>query len=145
VKHRTGSAMPMVLFGMALAILIATVGWSRAWGRRTTSTHLGLAWQSRLLAESATACALQDAVARQKPTGTDSTATDTAKKSKTISVQDTTGSTCGFNGPAPGSMSWDPPSGTQILSVRARGVVLESGAPLPTELRSTWGGAPPAG
>jgi len=143
MKFRSGSAMPMVLFGMALAILIATVGWSRAWSRRTTSAHLSLAWQSRLLAESATACALQDAVARQKQAKSDSTATDTTRKVKTISVRDTTDAVCAFNGPSPGSMSWDPPAGTQLLSVLARGEVTESGRPLSTELRSTWGGAPP--
>ena len=143
MRIRSGSAMPMVLFGMALAILIATLGWSRAWSRRTTSAHQSLAWQSRLQAESATACALQDAVARQKPPRMDSTATDTSKKAKTVSVRDTTDSTCSFHGSSPGTMSWDPPAGTQLLSVRARGEVLESGRPLSTELRSTWGGAPP--
>jgi len=143
VKRRLGSAMPMVLFGMALALLIAAVGWSRAWTRRTESAHLCLAWQSRLLAESATACALQDAMARQVPAAKDSTVKDTAGKVATASIRDTTDSVCGFRGPAPGSMSWDPPAGTQLLSVHARGSVMESGKPLVVELRSTWGGAPP--
>lgn len=144
MNRRTGSAMPMVLFGMALAILIATAGWTRAWTRRTTSAHQSLVWQSRLLAESATACALQDAIARQAQARTDSTATDTTGKTKTVSVKDTADSACAFHGTSPGSMSWDPPAGTQLLSVRARGEVTESGKPLPTEISSTWGGAPPA-
>ena len=72
----------------------------------------------------------------------DSTATDTTKK-KTISVRDTTDSSCLFHGPATGSMSWEPPAGTQLLFVRAIGEVTESGKPLSTDLVSTWGGAPP--
>jgi hypothetical protein len=143
VKRRVGSAMPMVLFGMALALLIAAVGWTRAWNRRTESAHLCLAWQSRLLAESATACALQDAMARQVAPVEDSTAKDTTAKTPKASVRDTTDSACGFLGPSPGSMSWDPPAGTQLLSVHARGSVEESGRPLVVELSSVWGGAPP--
>ncbi len=133
----------MVLFGMALALLIAAVGWTRAWSRRTESAHLCLAWQSRLLAESATACALQDAMARQVPAARDSTTKDTTSKRRSTSVQDTADSACGFLGPAPGTMSWEPPAGTQLLSVHARGSVTESGQPLVVELRSIWGGAPP--
>jgi hypothetical protein len=143
MNPRTGSAMPMVLFGMALAILVATVGWSRSWSRRTTSAHMSLAWQSRLLAESATACALHDAIARQMQPTRDSTATDTTRKRKTISVRDTSDSSCGFHGPVDGSMEWSAPAGTQLLFVRARGEVTESGKSLPTEMSSTWGGAPP--
>ncbi|HXP90775.1 MAG TPA: hypothetical protein VN931_07610 [Fibrobacteria bacterium] len=143
MRRGTGSAMPMVLFGMALALLIAAVGWTRAWTRRTESAHLCLAWQSRLLAESATACALQEAMARQIPTAKDSTTRDTTAKRRSTSVQDTADSTCGFLGPSPGTMSWEPAAGTQLLSVHARGSVLESGRPLVVELRSVWGGAPP--
>lgn len=139
---RTASAMPMVLFGMALAILIATLGWSRAWTRRTVSAHRSLAWQSRLLAESATACALQDALARQKQAATDSTSKDTTRKT-TVSVQDTTGSVCSFHGTPPGGISWDPPAGTQLLSIHAKGTGSESGHPLVAQMFSTWGGAPP--
>ena len=56
--------MPIVLFGMALAIGIAGLAWERSWSRRMTSAHAALAWQAQLLAESGTACALQEALAR---------------------------------------------------------------------------------
>lgn len=140
---RRGSAMPMVLFGMALAIGIATLAWTRSWTRRTTSSHADLAWQSQLLAESATACALQEALARASSQATkDTTAKDTARK-KIVTIRDTVDTACGFHGPAPGTMSWEQPAGTQLLAVRARGSVLESGQPLETEMRSIWGGNPP--
>jgi hypothetical protein len=135
--------MPMVLFGMALAIAIATLGWSRSWTRRSVSSHAATAWQARLLAESATACALQEAAARETGTRRDSTAKDTSAVRKPIPVRDTTDSVCGFRRTPPGSMSWDPPAGTQLLSIRARGEVTESGKPLVDVLLSTWGGAPP--
>lgn len=140
---RRGSAMPMVLFGMALAIAMATLGWSRSWTRREVSAHECLVWQSRLLAESATACAISEATARQAQGTRDTTVRDTSSKRTSISVRDTSDSTCGFRNAPKGTMSWDPPAGTQLLSVHATGTVIESGKPLATELLSTWGGAPP--
>lgn len=140
---RRGSAMPMVIFGMAVAIGLATLAWNRSWSRRTTSAHADLAWQSQLLAESGTACALQEALARAgAPKKDTSTIKDSAKKS-IVTIRDTTDTACVFHGTAPGEMSWDQPAGTQLLTIRATGTVLESGEPFKTTMRSTWGGNPP--
>ncbi len=135
--------MPFVLFGMAVAIGIASIAWSRAWTRRTTSAHAEIAWQAQLLAESGTACAVQEALARNgSKTAKDSTSKDTTKAK--VEVRDTADTACVFHGPAPGAMSWDEPAGTQLLSIRATGSVMEGGKPLVAILHSIWGGNPPA-
>lgn len=148
-SFRRGSAMPIVLGGMAVAIGLATLAWNRSWSRRTTSAHADLAWQAQLLAESGTACALQEAMARagsppaQTPqTPPNSTAPQPAQK-PIVTIRDTTDTACVFHGGAPGEMSWDQPAGTQLLTIRATGTVLESGEPLKTTMQSTWGGNPP--
>jgi len=140
---RRGSAMPMVLFGMAVAILIATLAWNRAWTRRTTSAHADISWQAQLLAESGTACALQEALARSgAPKAKDTTAKDSTAKTKVV-IRDTVDTSCTFHFRSPGEMTWDQPTGTQLLTIHATGTVMESGKPLTATMRSTWGGDPP--
>lgn len=135
--------MPIVLFGMALAIGIAGLAWQRSWSRRTTSAHAALLWQAQLLAESGTACALQEALARAgSSVAKDSTAKDTTAKSKP-GIADTADTACGFHRPPPGAMSWETPAGSQILNLRTTGTVTESGEPLVVSMRSSWGGDPP--
>lgn len=138
-----GSAMPMVLGGMAVAIGLATLAWNRSWSRRTTSAHADLAWQSQLLAESGTACALQEALARAGAPKPDTSTKKDSSLKPIVTIRDTTDTACVFHGGAPGEMSWDQPAGTQLLTIRATGTVLESGKPLETIMRSTWGGNPP--
>lgn len=135
--------MPMVLFGMAVAILIATLAWNRSWTRRTVSNHADLAWQAQLLAESGTACALQEAMARAGTAkAKDTTAKDSLAKTKIV-IRDTADSSCAFHRSPPGEMTWDEPAGTQLLTIHATGTVQESGRPLTNKMRSTWGGNPP--
>lgn len=142
-RPRRGNAVPMVLLGMALAIGIASLAWNRAWSRRTTSSHAALAWQAHLLAESGTACALQEALARATSSKVkDTTAKDTTIKPQAILV-DTADSACAFHRPVAGTMTWEEPAGTQLLGLRASGTVTESGHPLTAWMRSIWGGNPP--
>lgn len=142
-RFRRGSAMPFVLAGMALAIGIASLAWQRSWSRRTTSAHATLSWQAQLLAESATACALQEALARSVSGAVrDTTARDTTLKPKPV-LADTADTACGFHRGAPGAMAWETPAGSQLLLLRASGTVTESGRPLVVSMRSTWGGDPP--
>lgn len=141
-RTRRGGALPFVLFGMALAIGIASLAWQRSWSRRTTSAHAALAWQAQLLAESGTACALQEALAR----GTSSPSRDTTAKDTTRPKPgfiDTADTACAFHRPSPGTMTWETPAGSQILNLRATGTVTESGEPLVVSMRSSWGGDPP--
>jgi hypothetical protein len=135
--------MPIVLFGMALAIGIAGLAWERSWSRRMTSMHTALAWQAQLLAESGTACALQEALARAGSSPVkDTTAKDTTAKPKP-GIADTADTICGFHRTPPGAMTWETPAGSQLLNLRATGTVTESGKPLVVSMRSTWGGDPP--
>ena len=134
--------MPVVLLGMAVALAIASLAWERAWSRRTTSAHAALSWQAQLLAESGTACALQEAMARSGASkAKDSTARDSATKARP-SIVDTADSACGFHHTPPGTMDWESPAGSQLLNLRASGTVTESGKPLVIRMRSTWGGDP---
>ncbi|HOX50625.1 MAG TPA: hypothetical protein PKY05_04005 [Fibrobacteria bacterium] len=143
-----GVAMPLVLGGMAVAILVVALAWSRSWTRRTVSAHQSIQWQARLLAESGTACALQEAMERVDVaagrSSPDTSRGDTAKvKRASTVVVDSLEEPCAFHLPGQGSMSWDSPIGTQILLVHSRGEMTESGKPVVVSMESTWGGSPP--
>lgn len=139
--------MPLVLGGMAVAILVVALAWSRSWTRRTVSVHQSVRWQARLLAESGTACALQEAMERMasgSPKVADTSRRDTSKTKKTVRVvEDSLAEDCAFHGRRRGNMSWTSPIGTQILMVESRGEMTESGKPVVASMRSTWGGSPP--
>lgn len=147
-RFNRGVAMPLVLGGMAVAILIVALAWSRSWTRRSVSTHQSIQWQARLLAESGTACALQEAMERMASGGPkvpDSSRRDTSKAKKAVRVMDDSASEeCVFHTPVRGAMTWNSPIGTQILMVESRGELTESGNPVAVGMRSAWGGAPPA-
>lgn len=138
--------MPLVLGGMAVAILVVALAWSRSWTRRSVSAHQSIQWQARLLAESGTACALQEAMDRMSGVAPkrDTSTRDSSKAKKLVRiVEDSASEDCAFHRLAHGTMSWTSPIGTQILMVRSRGEMTESGKPVSVAMSSIWGGAPP--
>lgn len=76
---RRGAAMPWVLTGMGLSMLVAVLAWNRAWSHRERAAILAARWQAQLLAESALACAEDQLWARRTGPARPDTARDTAK------------------------------------------------------------------
>jgi len=89
---RRGAAMPWVLMGMGLAMLVGVLAWTRAWTHRDRASLQSARWSAQLLAESALACAEDEVwersrgAATTRPDSTPAGAKDTSARALTESV-----------------------------------------------------------
>lgn len=133
-KSSRGSAMPLVLSGMTLAILVATLTWQRAWRHGHDATRDLVVWQAQLLAESGLAAAIHEALdpPRRPVSAIDTTTAERGDSAARPAIA----------GPVRGTFEWSISDAHLLLTVIGTGRVRDGRADIVRRIRGRYAGSP---
>lgn len=137
---RRGAAMPWVLGGMGLALVVGVLAWNRAWAHRQRAAFQSAQWQAQLLAESALACA-QDEVWARFEGGSSQAKVDTTRTVQASGPAPQPADSCPVPFGGRGSLSYEVEEGNFLVPVLARGEVPFGTRTVTRRLRAVLGGA----